>query len=55
VGKVLESRNSTPSVANVDSQTVHTAVMVSEVIQYDAGKKRMRVSASGDGFAHQAN
>jgi transposase len=37
--RVAEGRDSTPSVASVDSQTVPTAVMVSDSVGYDAGKK----------------
>jgi transposase len=37
--RVVEDRDPSPSVASVDSQTVPTAVMVSESVGYDAGKK----------------
>ena len=40
--RVAEDRNPSPSVASIDSQTVPTAVMVSDSVGYDAGKKRMR-------------
>ena len=37
--RVAENRDPSPSVASVDSQTVPTAVMVSDSVGYDAGKK----------------
>jgi putative transposase len=37
--RVAEDRDASPSVASVDSQTVPTAVMVSDSVGYDAGKK----------------
>ena len=37
--RVAEDRNASPSVGSVDSQTVATAVMVSDTVGYDAGKK----------------
>ena len=37
--RVSEDRNPSPSVASIDSQTVPTAVMVSDSVGYDAGKK----------------
>ncbi len=37
--RVSEDRDPSPSVASVDSQTVPTAVMVSDTVGYDAGKK----------------
>jgi transposase len=37
--RVAEDRDPSPSVASVDSQTVPTAVMVSDSVGYDAGKK----------------
>ena len=37
--RVAEYRDPSPSVASVDSQTVPTAVMVSDSVGYDAGKK----------------
>ncbi|WP_396134307.1 IS5 family transposase [Chamaesiphon sp. VAR_48_metabat_135_sub] len=37
--RVAEDRNPSPSVASLDSQTVPTAVMVSDSVGYDAGKK----------------
>ena len=37
--RVAQGRDSSPSVASVDSQTVPTAVMVSAAVGYDGGKK----------------
>ena len=37
--RVSQDRDPSPSVASVDSQTVPTAVMVSDTVGYDAGKK----------------
>ena len=37
--RVAEDRDPSPSVASIDSQTVPTAVMVSDTVGYDAGKK----------------
>lgn len=37
--RVMENRDSTPSAASMDSQTVPTAVMVNQSVGYDAGKK----------------
>jgi transposase len=37
--RVAEDRNASPSVGSVDSQTVATAVMVSNTVGYNAGKK----------------
>jgi transposase len=37
--RVAQDREASPSVASLDSQTVPTAVMVSEAVGYDAGKK----------------
>jgi transposase len=37
--RVAEDRNPSPSVASIDSQTVPTAVMVSDSVGYDAGQK----------------
>lgn len=37
--RVAEDRDPSPSVASIDSQTVPTAVMVSNSVGYDAGKK----------------
>jgi putative transposase len=40
--RVSANREASPSAASLDSQTVPTAVMVSETVGYDAGKKRMQ-------------
>jgi transposase len=37
--RISEDRESNPSAASIDSQTVPTAVMVSDSVGYDAGKK----------------
>jgi hypothetical protein len=37
--RVAQDRDSSPSVASLDSQTVPTAVMVNNAVGYDAGKK----------------
>lgn len=37
--RVIENRESTPSAASMDSQTVPTSVMVNQSVGYDAGKK----------------
>ena len=37
--RVAEDKESSPSAGSVDSQTVATAVMVSDTVGYDAGKK----------------
>jgi transposase len=37
--RVMEDRDSTPSAASLDSQTVPSSVMVSQSVGYDAGKK----------------
>jgi transposase len=37
--RVSEDRDSSPSIASIDSQTVSTAAMVSDSVGYDAGKK----------------
>jgi transposase len=37
--RVMENRDSTPSAASMDSQTVPTSVMVNQSVGYDAGKK----------------
>jgi putative transposase len=37
--RVAQDRDPSPSVASIDSQTVPTAVMVSDSVGYDAGKK----------------
>ena len=37
--RVAEGKESSPSAGSVDSQTVATAVMVSETVGYDAGKR----------------
>lgn len=37
--RVAQDRDSSPSVASLDSQTVPTAVMVNSSVGYDAGKK----------------
>ena len=58
--RVAEDKESSPSAGSVDSQTVATAVMVSDTVGYDAGKKRkgrkrftlegyVRVTTNGQG------
>jgi transposase len=37
--RIAQDRDPSPSVASIDSQTVPTAVMVSDSVGYDAGKK----------------
>jgi putative transposase len=37
--RVMENRDSSPSAASMDSQTVPTSVMVNQSVGYDAGKK----------------
>lgn len=37
--RVIENRDSSPSAASMDSQTVPTSVMVNQSVGYDAGKK----------------
>jgi putative transposase len=40
--RVSANREASPRAASLDSQTLPTAVMVSETVGYDAGKKRMQ-------------